>query len=125
VERFGIDGGIRTAPASKAGSAVDNKWSAQRYGVLGTFADRRGPRSVAEFLDDVITMTAEDADALGCSNEIERCRLIIADGTSADSQLSVLRERKHEGSQVALQAVARWIADETLVHPAGSFDSYL
>ena len=59
-------------------------------------------------------MTAEDADALGCSIEIERCRLIIAGGTSADCQLSVLRERKHEGSQVALQAVARWIADETL-----------
>jgi len=94
--------------------AVENKWIAQRYGVLGTFAGRLRPQSVAEFLDEVIAMTAEDADALGCSNEIERCRLIIAGGTSADSQLRVLRERKHEGSEGALQAVARWIADETL-----------
>ena len=94
--------------------AVENKWIAQRYGVLGTFAGRCGPRGVAEFLEDVIAMTAEDAGALGCSNEIERCRLIIAGGTSADSQLKVLRERKHEGSEVALRAVAQWIADETL-----------
>jgi glutamate---cysteine ligase / carboxylate-amine ligase len=94
--------------------AVENKWIAQRYGVHGTFAGRLGPQTVAELLEEIIAMTAEDAAALGCSNEIERCRLIITGGASAESQLSILREREHEGSEVALRAVAQWIASETL-----------
>ena len=94
--------------------AVENKWIAQRYGVHGTFAGRLGPQTVAELLEEIIAMTAEDTAALGCSNEIERCRLIITGGASAESQLSVLREREHEGSEIALRAVAQWIASETL-----------
>ena len=64
--------------------AVENKWIAQRYGVHGTFAGGLGPQTVAELLEEIIAMTAEDAAALGCSNEIERCRLIITGGASAD-----------------------------------------
>jgi carboxylate-amine ligase len=94
--------------------AVENKWIAQRYGIHGTFAGRSGPQTAAELLEEVIAVTAEDAEALGCSNEIEQCRVIITGGTSADSQLGVRQERKHEGSETALKAVAQWIARETL-----------
>jgi glutamate---cysteine ligase / carboxylate-amine ligase len=65
-------------------------------------------------LDEVAALTAGDAAALGCSNEIERCRSIVSGGTSADGQLSLYRERKHEGNEIALKAVAQWIAQQTL-----------
>jgi len=94
--------------------AVENKWSAQRYGVRAVFAARSSPRSVAAYLDDVIALTAEDAAALSCSNEIEHCRTIISGGTSADAQLILFQERKHEGNDAALKAVAGWIAQHTL-----------
>ncbi len=111
VRKPEVNAGLRAADRA---IAVENKWIAQRYGVRGIFAGRRGPRTVAEVLDEVIATTAEDAGALGCSDEIEACRLIITGGASADSQLSLLRERKQEGSEAALRTVARWIASETL-----------
>jgi carboxylate-amine ligase len=94
--------------------AVENKWSAQRYGIRATLAARDGPRTVAEFLNEVIAMTAEDAAALGCAGEIEHCRSIISAGTSAEAQLSEYWRRKHESSEAALKAAAEWIARHTL-----------
>jgi carboxylate-amine ligase len=94
--------------------AVENKWHAQRFGVEGVFASETGPVSVAKMLDDVIAITAEDASALGCSSEVERCRAIIADGTSAHKQLKIFREQRHLGTHAALKSVADWIARETL-----------
>ena len=53
---------------------IENKWRAQRYGVQGTFATQEGALPVADMLGQVIEQTAPDADALGCSEELERCR---------------------------------------------------
>ncbi len=94
--------------------AVENKWSAQRYGLGAIFAARSGLQNVEALLDEVIAMTAEDAAALGCTNEIEYCRAIISGGTSADAQLKLFQERKHEGNVAALKAVSSWIAQRTL-----------
>src|SRR5579859_998747 len=69
--------------------AVENKWRAQRYGVQGSFATMEGPVSVAEFLEKTITLVAEDVDLFGCGAEIDHCRAIIAEGTSADCQLKI------------------------------------
>ena len=97
---------------------VENKWRAQRYGIHGTFVDEARPREVpfAQWLDQVIEEVAGDAAALGCLDEVVRCRTIAADGTSADSQLMVYRRERDKGAgrEEALAAVSKWLAATTL-----------
>ncbi len=92
---------------------VENKWRAQRYGVAGTFVTKQGPVTVGEMLEQAIEDTAADADALGCAEEIRRCRAIVSAGTSADAQLAVFAAHK-EDREEALRAVTEWIASATL-----------
>ena len=95
--------------------AVENKWRAQRYGVRGTFVGENGAITVAGMMDQVIEETAADADALGCLDELLRCRTIVGVGTSADAQMAVLEAHgKTEGRARALDAVTDWIAVTTL-----------
>jgi carboxylate-amine ligase len=95
--------------------AVENKWRAQRYGVSGTFATEFGPVTVGGMLDRLIDRIAPDAEALGSTAEIERCRLIVADGSSADRQLKIFAEHEAcSGKEPALKAVSEWIAATTL-----------
>jgi glutamate---cysteine ligase / carboxylate-amine ligase len=95
--------------------AVENKWRAQRYGVQGTFVTRSGGVTVGDMLDRVLDLIAADAEALGCAGEVRRCRTIVQEGTSADAQLRIFTENQHEGAEIALQEVTRWIRDATLV----------
>jgi carboxylate-amine ligase len=94
--------------------AVENKWRAQRYGAQGTFVTRSGALPVSELLDRVLALIAADAAALGCTEEVEGCRRIVAGGTSADVQLRIFTENEHEGADIALHKVTRWIRDATL-----------
>jgi carboxylate-amine ligase len=94
--------------------AVENKWRAQRYGVTGTFVTRDGATAVSDFLDRAIEDTAADAEALGCTDEIRRCRAIAGAGTSADAQLAVFEASNTGPREVALRAVTEWIARATL-----------
>ncbi|MGA7326879.1 MAG: carboxylate-amine ligase [Rhodomicrobium sp.] len=107
---FRTPGKFRDLSAADGAIAAENKWRAQRYGIQGTFAARDGPKSCAQFLDEVIDMIADDAGSLGCSEQILHCRNIILGGTSADVQLKVFEERKHEGQEAALREAAAWIA---------------
>ena len=97
---------------------VENKWRAQRYGVQGTFVETsgNGAITVAEFLDQVIETIARDAEALHCTTEIEHCRTIVGNGTSADAQLAVFEaaEKRSDQRTDALRAVTDWVADATL-----------
>ncbi|HUC48817.1 MAG TPA: carboxylate-amine ligase [Xanthobacteraceae bacterium] len=95
--------------------AVENKWRAQRYGVQGTFVTRSGAVSVAEMLDLVVDMIEADGDRLNCAEQLEHCRSIVLTGTSADTQLRIFTESEHEGADIALHKVIRWIRDATLV----------
>jgi glutamate---cysteine ligase / carboxylate-amine ligase len=95
--------------------AVENKWRAQRYGAQGSFVTKSGAVPVAAMLDRVLELVAPDADALNCGREIEHCRSIIAEGTSADAQLRIFTEYEHEGADIALHRVAEWIRGATLV----------
>lgn len=95
--------------------AQENKWRAQRYGVHGTFVSREGAVPVGELVEQVLALTAEDAEALGCSAEVAHCRTIVAEGTSADAQLAIFQAREREaGPDAALLAVADWIAENTV-----------
>ncbi len=95
--------------------AVENKWRAQRYGVQGTFVTRSGAMSVGDTVAHLIDLIAADAATLGCGGELDHCRSIVAEGTSADAQLRIFTENEHEGADIALQKVTRWIRDATLV----------
>ncbi len=94
---------------------VENKWQAQRHGVHAIFAAEDEAMTVAEMLERVICDTAADADALGCSAEVNRCRTIVSSGTSADAQLALFTAHRRSGSRgAALRAVTDWIAAATL-----------
>jgi carboxylate-amine ligase len=94
---------------------VENKWRAQRYGVHGTFVSEEGAVTVVQALDRVIEEVAADAEALGCSGELRRCRTIAGSGTSADAQLAVFDAHLHNDDDApALRAVTDWIASATL-----------
>ena len=95
--------------------AVENKWRAQRYGVQGTFVTRSGAVEVGDMLDGILDLVAADAEALDCVEPVERCRAIVAEGTSADAQLRIFTENEHEGADIALHKVTRWIRDATLM----------
>jgi carboxylate-amine ligase len=94
---------------------VENKWRAQRYGVRGSFVGENGAITVAGLMDQVMEETAADADALGCLDELQRCRTIVGAGTSADAQIAVFEAHgKSESRARALDAVTDWIAVATL-----------
>ena len=95
--------------------AVENKWRAQRYGAQGSFVTRSGALPVAEMLDRVVELVSTDAALPGCCNEFERCRTIVAEGTSADAQLRIFTENEHDGAEIALQRVAEWLKFATLM----------
>lgn len=89
--------------------AVENKWRAQRYGTDCIFASREGPVTISEMLSRIVDATAEDTDALGCTAEIEHCRVIVDRGSSAEFQLRAYRDNGDD-----ITAVSRWIATSTL-----------
>jgi carboxylate-amine ligase len=97
---------------------VENKWRAQRYGVHGTFVDiaGEGAITVTEMLEQVLEKVERDASALGCLAEVQHCRTIVGNGTSADTQLAVFEQAQtgSAGKDGALRAVTDWIAEATL-----------
>jgi glutamate---cysteine ligase / carboxylate-amine ligase len=95
--------------------AVENKWRAQRYGVQGTFVSRTGGVAVGEMLGRILELVTADAEALNCTEQVEHCRAIILEGTSADAQMRIFTENQHEGADIALHKVTQWIKDATLV----------
>jgi carboxylate-amine ligase len=86
--------------------AVENKWRAQRYGTDCIFASKDGPVTIAELLSRLISDTEEDAEALGCVDEVQFCQTIVARGSSAEFQLQAYRDGD-------ITDVCRWIVAAT------------
>ena len=86
----------------------ENRWRAQRYGVQGSLFDFGKGELVpcASLLDEILTLIAEDAQALGCVAEVARARGIAAEGTSADRQLAVHTAALARGAAPAEAAAA-------------------
>jgi len=103
----------------RVGRAItqENKWHAQRYGIGATFVEpfSRSPLTLVQWLDQVIDFIAEDAEALGCVNEIRHLLVIAAQGTSADRQIAIFRKATAAGRRrlTALKEVIDWAAAET------------
>ena len=69
---------------------AENRWVAQRYGVLAFFGDATredGRVDIDDLVADLVEELASDARALGCEAETRRALAIIREGTSADRQV--------------------------------------
>lgn len=102
-------------PAVTHALALENMWRAQRYGIQASFVTRDGPEPVAAVLERVLRQVAADAEALEDVAEIDRCRAIVAEGTSADVQLVQYEQHVAGGHRAGLRAVLQWLRSETVV----------
>jgi len=95
----------------------ENRWRAQRYGTEGGLVDfgRGEVVPFAELMEELIALTREDAQALGCTREIEHCRTILSRGTSAHRQLQVYKDHIDAGetTEKALVSVVDTLIEET------------
>ena len=95
----------------------ENIWRAQRYGISEPLMDF-GVGALVPFLDlieELIELLSEEAEELGCLEEIQHARTIAARGTSADHQLQVYRDALSDGASKdeALRLVVDYLVEET------------
>ncbi len=96
----------------------ENRWRAQRYGIDDGLIDfGKGELvSFTDLIDELIELVAQDADALGCAEEVAHTRTIARRGTSAHRQLEVYHQALKSGASrdEALKAVVDWLVMATL-----------
>ncbi len=96
----------------------ENRWRAQRYGTDEGLVDFGRGEIVPyeELLDEILELLAEDAERLGCIDEINAARDILKDGTSAHRQVRVYDAALQAGADEteALHTVVDWLIGETL-----------
>ena len=96
----------------------ENRWRAQRYGTDEGLVDF-GKGALVPFgdlLEELLEIISEDAEAMGCLDEVHHARKILKTGTSAHRQLATFEKIKvrtgHE--QKALHAVVDELISETV-----------
>ncbi len=99
----------------------ENRWRAQRYGPAEGLIDFARGEIVpyGELLDELITLVAEDAEALGCLREIEHARSIVTRGTSA------MRQRAVRDAAVALGDSEEEALRKVVLHLIEEFEADL
>jgi len=96
----------------------ENRWMAQRHGVTGGLIDL-GRGDVVPFpdlLEELIEWVAEDAQALGCWEEVCHAREILRRGSSACRQLETYMAETSKGARKrdALKVVVDKLVEETV-----------
>lgn len=95
----------------------ENRWRAQRYGIDAGLVDfGRGEIVPYEgLLEEIIDLISEDAEALGCKQEILHLRTIRAEGTCAHRQVATYQSALKDGQDTdqALKAVVDMLIEET------------
>jgi glutamate---cysteine ligase / carboxylate-amine ligase len=114
-----MNGSPEITPRDRA-IAAENKWRAQRYGVDCAFASNDGAIPVSDFLEKVLYLTQDDAEALHCVREVAHCKWIVKNGTSADMQLAAFQNSLSKGHSAAMAATKSWIATTTQVEEIAS-----
>ena len=107
------DGALLSEPLTEL--IAQDRWIAQRYGVLAFFGDGAsggGRIDIDDYAADLVDDLAADARALGCEAELHRALAIIREGAGADRQLDLYRLRLLEGD-TAQQALHR-VVDQVL-----------
>ena len=96
---------------------AENRWLAQRYGVLAFFGHptRAGRIDIADYTVEFVAELMHDARALDCEDEVRHALTIIRDGSGADRQLDHFRLRRLEGDsdEEALRSVVDLVVAET------------
>lgn len=96
----------------------ENRWRAQRYGFDEGLIDFGITKTVSypDLLEEIIELTAEDADRLRCVDEVAHTRTILKRGTSAHNQVRTYREAIKAGKseEDALKAVTDWLIQATV-----------
>ena len=96
----------------------ENRWRAMRYGLDGSLIDfAKGELTpFPELIEELIDMVKEDAEELGCLQEVLNCRNILQRGNSAHSQVAIYNESLAAGDEqtVALKKVVDWLITETV-----------
>jgi carboxylate-amine ligase len=97
----------------------ENKWLAQRHGVVAELADFGvlAKKPIGVLVEEIIELVRDEAMRLGCLPEVLRAREILDRGTSADQQLTVYAKALAAGAteREAAQAVVDWLIEETMV----------
>jgi carboxylate-amine ligase len=95
-----------------------NRWRAMRYGYDEGLVDFATAEviPIENLLEDILERVRVDADALGCSDELEAVLEIPKRGSSAHQQLKAYRAALGEGleQEQALTRVVDWLIDETV-----------
>ncbi|MEM7442511.1 MAG: carboxylate-amine ligase [Pseudomonadota bacterium] len=95
----------------------ENRWRAMRYGIDAGLIDfgRHELVPYASLLDEVIELVREDAEALGCLDEVLHARTILERKTSAHNQIQQYEDALAEGRPPAkaLESVVDWLIAET------------
>ncbi len=67
---------------------AENRWQAQRHGAMGKLIDhgKHAMSPMQDLVEEIILLVSEDAEALGCRQELEHIRTIAREGSSADRQ---------------------------------------
>jgi carboxylate-amine ligase len=96
----------------------ENLWRAQRYPLAELTLIDFGQSETKPYpvlVEELLELIAEDAEALGVVDEVQRARRIIEVGTSADRQRRVYAEAVSKGADNhgALVAVVDHLIDET------------
>ena len=95
---------------------AENRWRAERYGLSEGLIDfgTRELRPMADLLEEMLELIAEDAEALGCVAEVEAARGIVRNGTAADRQRAAFKAARAGGQsrKEAQRAVVRQLIEE-------------
>jgi carboxylate-amine ligase len=95
----------------------ENRWRAMRYSFDEGLIDFAKGKIVPfeELLDEILDLTSEDAQALGCESEVASVRDILSRGTSAHRQLKAFELATAAGNsrEDALKAVVDTLISDT------------
>ncbi len=95
----------------------ENRWRAMRYSFDEGLIDLAKGRVVPfpELLDELLELVAEDAEALGCEEELADVRNILTRGTSAHRQLKTYEQAQAAGDSKddCLKAVVDTLISDT------------
>lgn len=97
---------------------AENRWLAERHGIGADLIDygRGTLMPYGELIEELIDLLQEDIAFFACEAEIARIRKIVAEGTSADRQISLYETMIGGGSSAdeALQGVVDQLIAETV-----------
>ncbi|ABD54828.1 carboxylate-amine ligase [Jannaschia sp. CCS1] len=93
----------------------ENRWRAQRYGVSDGLIDfgRGAVVPLPELVDELIELTEQDAEALGCVDEVQRLRDLAVE-TSSDRQRKIYKGTRAAGGshQAAMRSVVEHLLED-------------